>query len=160
MKLKSFKDWRPGGDIIPMTPIDEYKNGRSANRSMRRLFAVEYAKNVDSLLNIEKEFLDILFGDQTESYSVLYLEFKAKWDKACFLIESSKRVKYTKIEETYFTEMYAPKETLNYSDIVLSSYVMLRRLVLPNYITWTNLFFPNTFSDEYLSKKLAPHVQH
>lgn len=149
MKLKNFKDWRPGGDIIPMTPVDDYKNGRSANRSMRREFTAEYAKNVDSLLNIEKEFLDMLFGDQLESYEKLYLDFKAKWDHACFLIENSKRSKYTKIEETYFTEMYAPKESRNYSDIVLSSYVMLRRLVLPNYIIWTNLFFPKRFSDEY-----------
>jgi len=88
------------GDIIPLLA-----RKTTYSRATRREAIMEFHKNLETLLKIEKEFLDSLFSDSSLSYYPLYRVYKEIWE-----IRSTSMIQeYSIVNPEYFDEMYKPQ---------------------------------------------------
>jgi hypothetical protein len=92
-------------DMVPCMVARQPRNKKEHKKVRRELIS-----NCTKFNVLEREFLDRLFNDKIASYQELYDEFSKKWG----LLITSRRVcfAYTEPKLNYFSDNYAPRESL------------------------------------------------
>ena len=87
-----------------------YAEREPLNRREKKLVYGELDRNLSDYLDLETEFLEMMFDPSIESYNVLYTKYLRKWTFLTDCIRKTNRFKYTYPNTSYFTDLYKPVE--------------------------------------------------